>query len=965
MGTDARTGSPPHVVVRLLGPPLVEVAGDPLDVDTRKATAVLAVLAVEGPQRRDRLAALLWPESDAPRAAGAFRRTLSVLNSGLGEGVLTADRRDVGLVPDAIDLDITRFAQLVKATDAHDHPPAAACPTCRAALIEAVDLHRGDFLSGFAVRDTPEFDDWHSGWAERFRRDLRQALDRLTRTEIELDELGTALAHAERWLALDPLNEQVHVRLMLLHARRGERSQAIQRYRDCVAVLDRELGVRPLDRTTRLYRGVLEGRTDRVETPGPPSTPDSAATAPASTPRRGAAGHDTFVGRGAELDRAGRSLGSGTLVVVRGPAGIGKTRFVEELEARVHRRGGAVLVGRCHADERGLSFGPIVDLVRGAVTVPGVHERLADLAGPWLAEASRLVPELGATPAASTPSDTPGAQARLLDALAHVVSAVLGDDDPRVLLLEDVHHADDATLDLLVYLGHRLHDHRMALVLTYRDDGVGASHPIHRLASEGEDRLTVDLTRLDDEAVAGYVRAVLGDRPDLGPLVARVVQEADGLPLALAEYTRWVLEAEREPSDEWPVPAGVRELVLSRLNGLSDTARQVVTAAAIAGHDVDEDLAQRIAGRTEEETTTGLEELVERGLLRPSASGRGFDFAHDRIRSVAYAETNAARRRLLHARAAEALAARVRGRPASGTAWLIAEHARLGGLEELAATWSLRAGDHARTVFANNDARQHYQQALALGHPDPGSVHARIARLQMLDGDYSAALGSYETAAALSEDSIAAAAIEHELGALHLRRGSWSLARAHLGSALATATGQDDSLAARITADLGLLELTGGEPERAAPHAKAALHLAEAAGDRYAMAQARNVAGLLDRRQGRTSDAQRHLEHAAALAATSDDPSAYIAALNNLALTTADAGDPERAVQLLSMALERCEKQGDRHRRAAILNNLADVHHTVGDEERAMELLKLAVSEFVEIGEDQSTGPEIWKLTEW
>lgn len=961
------TRSTPRVTVRLLGEPLIDVAGEPLDVDTRKATAVLAVLAVEGPQRRDRLAALLWPDSDAPRAAGAFRRTLSVLNSGLGEGVIEADRRDVRLIPGAIDLDIARFAQFVTSSDTHGHPAAAACPTCRAALDEAVDLHRGDFLAGFAVRDSPEFEDWQSGWAERFRRDLRQALDRLTRTEIELGELGAALSHAERWLALDALNEEVHVRLMLLHARRGERSQAIQRYRDCVAVLDRELGVRPLERTTRLYRGVLEGRTERAEARTAPAPSDAAPNAASGTaaPRDGTIGHGTFVGRGAELDRAERALAHGTVVVIRGPAGVGKTRFVEELEARVHRRGGAILVGRCHADERGLAFGPVVDLVRSAAAAPGADERLAGLVGPWLAEASRLVPELGAGPAPATPPDTPGSQARLLDALAHVLSAALGDGELRVLLVEDVHHADDATLDLLVYLGHRLHDHRMTLVLTHRDDEVTPSHPVHRLVSGSEDHLAVNLTRLDDEDVAGYVRAVLGDRPDLAPLVSRILKEADGLPLALVEYTRWVMEAEREPSDDWPVPAGVRELVHSRLEGLSDTARQLVTAAAIAGHDVDEDLVRRIAGRTEEETVEGLEELVVRGLLRPSGSGRGFDFAHDRIRTVAYAETNAARRRLLHARAADALAARVRTRPVSGTAWLIAEHARLGGLEELAATWSLRAGDHARTVFANNDARQHYQQALALGHPEPASVHARLARLQVLDGDYTAALGSYETAAALAEDELAAAAIEHELGALHLRRGSWSLARAHLGSALVAATGRDDSLAARITADLGLLELTGGEPERAAPHAKTALSLAEATGDRYAMAQARNVAGLLDRRRGRTTDAQRHLEHAAALAALSDDPSAYIAALNNLALTTADAGDPDRAVQLLTMALERCEKQGDRHRRAAILNNLADVHHGIGDEERSMELLKLAVSEFAEIGEERSREPEIWKLTEW
>lgn len=953
--------SSPRVAVRLLGPPVIEVDGRPLRVDTRKAVALLAILAVEGgPQRRDRLASLLWPDSDPPRAAGAFRRTLSVLNSALGDGVLHADRRDVSLMPGAVTVDVARFGGLVAQVAAHGHGSAPVCRGCAASLEEAVGLHRADFLAGFGLRDTAEFEDWQAGWTERYRRELQQALDRLTRAEVELGALDAAVGHAERWLQLDPLNEQVHVRLMLLHARRGERSRAIQRYRDCVAILDRELGVRPLDRTTRLYRAVLEGRPERPETPVTGSGRATAATRSRQEPDRA-----VLVGRERELDRAERALRPGALLVVRGEAGIGRTRFVEELEARMHRQGAAVLVGRCHPDERGLSFGPVVDLVRSAAAMPGAEARLAALPGAWLAEASRVVPELSAGPAPLPPPDTPGAQARLLDALAHVLAAALPPRDLRVLVLGDVHHADDATLDLLSYLGHRLHDHVLALTVTFRDDAVPSGHALQRLATDDEDHLVLDLRRLDDDAVASYVRGVLGERPDLAALTARIQQEAEGLPLAVVEYTRWIADAGHDSADEWPIPSGVRELVRSRLDGLSDTARQVLTAAAIAGHDVDEDLLRRIAGRTEEETVAGLEELVERGLLRAAAAGRGFDLAHDRIRTVAYDDTNPARRRLLHARAADALAARVRARPVSGVAGVIAEHARLGGREEEAAVWSVRAGDHARTVFANAEALQHYEQALALGHPDAASVHARIARLDVLTGDYAAALASYETAAAHATDPLALAAVEHELGTLHLRRGSWALGRVHLEAALGAAEDRDVSLAARITADLALLELTAGDPDRAAPHTETALRLAEEAGDRYAVAQARNVAGLLARRRGRVAEAQRHLEHAAALASTAEDPTAYIAALNNLALTTADAGDGDRAVQLLTTALERCEQQGDRHRRAAILNNLADLHHREGDDGRSMELLKLAVREFAGVGEAREREPEIWKLTEW
>jgi predicted ATPase/DNA-binding SARP family transcriptional activator len=954
------TSTARRVDVALLGRLDVTVAGRPLLVDTRKALAILAVLATEGAQRREHLTAMLWPTSDPRHAAGAFRRTLSVLNAALDDDVLLADRRDVRLVVSSADIDVARVAELVASTSTHGHPAAAICAECREPLESAAALHRGPFLDGFTVRGAPGFDDWQLEWGERLQREFCQVLDRLTRCDIAAGALDAAVAHTQVWLATDPLNEDAHARLMLLHARRGERSQAIQRYRDCVAVLDLELGVRPLERTTKLYRALLEGKLDRHDGATMPAMATSASE-PVPPARPSRMDKQPLVGRDPELKHADEQTRHGMVLVVEGETGIGKTRFVEELEARLHRRDASILVGRCHPDDRSLSFAPVVELIRTGMTLSGALDRLANITGVWIAEAARLVPELGDPPAAPSRSDQSSAQLRLLDAVAHVLSAVLADRPTRVILLEDLHHADEATLELVAHLAHRLAQHRLALILTCRDHELGPLPLAQRLAGSGEERTVLRLGRLSEAAVAAYVRAILGDRDDLSALTARVWQEADGLPLAVVEYTRWLAEREPCPDTDWPIPSGVRELVRGRLAALSDAARQVATAIAVAGRDVHEDLVRRVAGRTVEETAEGLEELVEGGLLR--SSDAGFDFAHDRIRTIVYEDTNAVRRRLLHARVAEAMAGRFR--PGAHPAAIIAEHARLGGRVEDAAVWSVRAGDEARSVFANDEARQHYQQALALEPPDPASVHARLARLEVLDGNYVAALASYETAAAHAVSPLTFAAIEHELGALHLRRRGWATARAHLETALAAVDGQDGSLAARITADLGLLELTAGNPELAAPHTEAALRLAETARDHAAMAQARNVAGLLARRRGHITEAQRHLEHAAALAATVEDPSAYIAALNNLALTTSDAGDNDRAVQLLTTALRRCDQQGDRHRRAALLNNLADTHHRAGDPDRSRELLRLAVAQFAEVGEAPHQDPEIWQLTEW
>ena len=146
----------------LLGSPRIEVDGAAIEVDTRKATALLAYLAVTGEtHRRDALAALLWPDADETHARAALRRTLSALNKALaGEG-LRIGREAVGLDSDSeIWVDVVRLRALLSQSEAHPHATDDVCSMCIVALTEAADLYRGDFLAGFSLRDSPSFDDW-------------------------------------------------------------------------------------------------------------------------------------------------------------------------------------------------------------------------------------------------------------------------------------------------------------------------------------------------------------------------------------------------------------------------------------------------------------------------------------------------------------------------------------------------------------------------------------------------------------------------------------------------------------------------------------------------------------------------------------------------------------------------------------------------------------------------------------
>ena len=368
---------------------------------------------------------------------------------------------------------------------------------------------------------------------------------------------------------------------------------------------------------------------------------------------------------------------------------------------------------------------------------------------------------------------------------------------------------------------------------------------------------------------------------------------------------------------------------------------------------------------------TVLDALVAQRLLAEVAgdAGPGYDFGHEKLRALVYEETSLARRRLLHGRAAKALAERTRlRRDVGSSAGLIAQHHHLAGQEAEAARYFVLAGEHPRSLYANAEALAHFRTALALGHPDTAALHEAIGDLQMLTGEYSAALASLETAAALCAPGGAAlAGIEHKLASLHGRRGDWDAAQSHFEAAIA-ALGEsgDHGALARVYADWSLAAHQQGQVARAAGLAQSALAVAETVGDRRGLAQAHNILGILARNHGDFDEAVRHLELSLESAKMLNDLVVHVAALNNLALARGAGGDHTGAIASAAAALALCQRLGDRHREAALHNNLADLLHAAGRSEESMAHLKQAVVIFAEIGgQARESQPEIWKLTEW
>lgn len=595
----------------------------------------------------------------------------------------------------------------------------------------------------------------------------------------------------------------------------------------------------------------------------------------------------------------------------------------------------------------------------------------------WLAEVGRLLPELASLhphmPAAP-PLDSPAAQSRFFEGFSQLLRALTASTPPGALLLDDLQWADTASLDLLAYLVRRLDRLPVLVIGTLRPGYEPASDRVHALwatAQRSARASYLPLQQLSQADVNALLSGLAGSGHSLPAGAAQgPYQESEGLPLFLVEALAALAQTQVLPAgDVWPLSGSVRNLLRSRLASVSQTGWQLLTTATVLGHSFDFETLRAASGRGEEEVIATLEELLSQDLLQEmdaGSTGPTYDFNHHLLRRFVDEETSLARRRLLHRRAAQALAARLRSPQGNGlVVGQIAHHYQMAGDDSLAAEYHWQAGKEAEALLANAEALSHYLAALALGHPDGAALHEAIGDLQTLSGEYDGALSRYERATTLAPERTGI--LERKLGQVHHRLGQWDLADGHYQAALAALVStHHEADRSGIVADWSLTVHRRGEPMRAMELAREALALANQAGDQRALAQAHNMLGVLARHQGQPDLACQQLEASLALAQGLDDPTSQVAALNNLALACRELGQLPRAIELTRTALRLCAAQGDRHRQAALRNNLADLLHAAGQPEAAMAELKEAVRLFADIGEEDSRWqPEVWKLVEW
>ncbi len=637
--------------------------------------------------------------------------------------------------------------------------------------------------------------------------------------------------------------------------------------------------------------------------------------------RRGAVAGSTdvpLVGRSEELGRVLAALrraaaGSGGALLLAGEAGIGKSRLAVEALALARQRGFQTLEGAAYPLQADLAYAPVLEALRPCLAglEPG---RLAALVS-GLPDLGRLFAGLHLPPPEPL-GDASLERTRLFEAVSRLVERVAA-ERPVALLVDDLHWADAASLELLHYLARGLEARRVLLLGTYRLDEA-RTHPPLRALVRSLQRLglaeELPVGGLGPEAVATLAGALLGGEPP-AELLGVLRERAAGTPLFVSALIRgmrdtgelfrsggaWVLGS----GSLTAVPAVVRDLVLARLERLDPGDRSLLELVAVAGDAASPAILGRLGGPAREELDEGLRRLRESGLVieEPAGSELVYRAAHPLITEVAYGELPETRRRRLHAGVAAALEALRPGDPQ-----LLAHHYRAAAGEAdpgRAMDVLVAAGQQAEELHADAEAADHYAAALALARADrPAMVEELLERLghtRSRAGQFEAAVAAWSEAAGWHErsgDRPAAARLRGLLALAEWDRGRFDAAEAQLAAGLEAVegTGADAELTDLHYVRLQLLarqvDLAGLEEE-----ALALLALAERSGARQAVAAsaahlARAEVAFL---RGRLTVAREHGLQALAVAERAGLSALAIAAHRHLAVTAINVGDHHRA----------------------------------------------------------------------
>jgi len=636
------------------------------------------------------------------------------------------------------------------------------------------------------------------------------------------------------------------------------------------------------------------------------------------------------VGRDDELARlrdvvADAAEGRARLVLVSGDAGIGKSRLVAELLRSLEPAGAWVLAGGCLAIANGgLPYAPLTEALRNLARElePAALDAVL---GPARVELARLLPDLAARDAAAVaPAAGPASradQARLFELVLGLLGR-LGADRPVLLVVEDLHWADDATRDLLTYLAGNLRSEPVAVIATYRTDDAGSDQqagtwlPALLRAAAGE---RIDLGPLTAGDVADQLRSILGSSPQ-PDVVAEIALRSGGNALFVEELAAAAREA--GPDDEpggsrARLPRTLREMLAARTRDLPAETAAVLRTLAVAGREVDDRLLVAATGLPAGQVHAAVHDAIDRHLAIVADDSPLVALRHVLLREAIVADLLAGERRALHAAFAAALAEHpeLANRSPAGAAGELAHHWAAADRPVEAFAAALTAAETATDVRAHAEAARHRRRALdllvrlppeaRLRAPDEVDLVFAAEESANLAGDAGGAAALLEHARSLVDpatDPLRAATLESRLGYHRWLAGRSQEAVVHHERAVELVPADPPSLLrARVLRGLGGALMGIGRYRESAAVCEAAIEAARAAGAPIEEGRALDMLGMDRVGIGDIDHGIESLEAACALARLHDPGEGLIVGLHNLSYHLALA---DRTAEAVVAALE-------------------------------------------------------------
>ena len=654
----------------MLGPLEVVDGVRSLNITAPKQRAVLCVLLASANQvvSLDQMIEHLWGDQPPPQATAALHMYISNLRRAFephraprssGQVLLSRPPGYVLVVDDDL-FDASRFTSGV--SNAQARLAGGRPGQARQLLDRALGLWRGPAYA--------EFDQDGFARAEIARLELLRviALEARAEADLALGQSGAAASELEDLVARYPFRENLWAAYLLALYRSGRQADALRAYQSCRAQLVEELGIGPGPELRRLEAAILAQDPSLDWCPGAAGTLPIALPAP--SPGDGAStGAMALVGRSAELRRLKElyreaDAGRGACVLVSGEAGIGKTRLVEELAAGAATAGADVVWGRCYEGADAPAFWPWSQILRDLLA--GCPPEAATEA----LRRSGLDPgdltALGSRPTEATSAEPPpiadsgAARLRLNQAVTVVVTAL--SERPVVVILDDIHWADVATLRLLAYLAPELAAARVLLIATYRDREVADDHPLVEALASIARRSRVEripLWGLTQDEVARFVTVASGGETTPS-VVESVYRRTDGNPFFVGELVRLLMtdNALDDPvaAAGADVPVGVRDVVRRRLARLPEETKALLSIAAVVGQEFDLQVVEAVGGLQGDAVLDALEPARLSGVIVESpGSVRLCRFSHALLHETLYGGMSKLRRARLHGRVADAL----------------------------------------------------------------------------------------------------------------------------------------------------------------------------------------------------------------------------------------------------------------------------------------------------------------------